>query len=377
MQGFNMGRYVPPEHEGTIPSGNRLLQKHPLGPRARKLASHGILTVRFEMPYAIWCLHCPKPTLIGQGVRFNAEKKRAGSYFSTPVWEFRFRHAECGGVIVMRTDPKNTAYVVVEGGKKRDTGDDVAKGEGEEAVILTDKERDELRSNAFASLEKTIADRKRLEASADRIDDLQALSGRHWSDPYALNQRLRRDFRKGRKERERDAARAEDLRDRMGLGMELVPEAEEDAARARVVDFGAAVEDGVEGALLRPLFSTTTTTKDTQKQTSTKVTSTKTLTTASASSSKAERAASRRKEAFVADVLSNTRAAQDPFLKQQGFATTNGSDTKAANRPPSLGIIKRKKRLDDGASEDGVVLSDATKVPAPSSVQGLVEYDSD
>ncbi|PTB76672.1 DUF572-domain-containing protein [Trichoderma longibrachiatum ATCC 18648] len=368
-----MGRYVPPEHEGTITSGNRLLQKHPLGNRARKLASHGILTVRFEMPYAIWCLSCPKPTLIGQGVRFNAEKKRAGSYFSTPVWEFRFRHAECGGAIVMRTDPKNTAYVVVEGGKKRDTGDgdDVAKGESEEGVILTDKERDELRNNAFASLEKTIADRKRLEASADRIDDLQALSGRHWSDPYALNQRLRRDFRKGRKERERDAKRAEDLRDRMGLGMELVPEVEEDAARARLVDFGA-VEDGVEGALLRPLFSSTTTTTDTQKQTSAKK-----VTTASAFSSKAERAASRRKEAFVADVLSNTRAAQDPFLKQQRLATTNGSDTKAANRPSPFGIVKRKKRLDDGASEDGVVSSDATKVPAPSSVQGLVEYDSD
>ncbi|KAH0491586.1 hypothetical protein TgHK011_003011 [Trichoderma gracile] len=382
MQGFNMGRYVPPDHEGTITSGNRLQGKHhPLGQRARKLASHGILTVRFEMPYAIWCLHCPQPTIIGQGVRFNAEKKRAGNYFSTPVWQFRFKHAECGGWIEMRTDPKNTAYVVVEGGKKRDTGDATKDTLGEEGgnVILTDKERDELRNNAFASLEKTIADRKRLEMAADRIEDLTALSARHWGDPYALNQRLRRDFRKGRKQREQDAARAEDIRERMGLGMELVPEVEEDAQRARLVDFGAVEEDAEgERALLKPLFSTTkatATTKDGQKQTGTK----KATTAAAAATSKAEKAASRRKEAFVADVLSNTRAAQDPFLKQRhGLNPTggsgSGSDNKA-NRPSSLGIIKRRKKHGDGGAS-GDRVSEAAKVPVQP-VQGLVEYDSD
>ena len=74
MQGFNMGRYVPPEQEGLM-SGNQLHGKHALGARANKIPQ-GILTVRFEMPYPIWCTHCPKPAIIGQGVRFNAEKKK-------------------------------------------------------------------------------------------------------------------------------------------------------------------------------------------------------------------------------------------------------------------------------------------------------------
>ncbi|KAJ8110402.1 hypothetical protein ONZ43_g5877 [Nemania bipapillata] len=106
MQGFNMGRYVPPDVEGTI-SGNALNKKHALGARASKLRTEGILTVRFEMPFGVWCETCPKPTIIGQGVRFNAEKKKVGAYYSTPIWSFRMRHADCGGVIEIRTDPAN------------------------------------------------------------------------------------------------------------------------------------------------------------------------------------------------------------------------------------------------------------------------------
>ncbi|KAM6481132.1 CWC16 protein [Trichoderma sp. SZMC 28011] len=359
MQGFNMGRYVPPDLEGTT-SGNKLNKKHPLGNRASKLASHGILTVRFEMPFPIWCAHCPKPTIIGQGVRFNAEKKRVGNYFSTPVWSFRFRHVECGGWIEMRTDPKNTAYVVVEGATKRDTGDE-AGDVGEGVAILTDQEREELRKNAFASLEKTIADRKQLEMAAERLDDLEDLSRRQWDDPYAQNQRLRKAFRVGRKEREKAAAATEDLKERMGLGLDLLPEREEDAKRAALVDFGSRPdgEDEEDKALSKPLFASLTTTssraKAQQKSSSSLAMKDTRL--------KAEKVASRRKETFVADVISNTRAAQDPFLVQP-------NSDKAANNRPSFGIVKKRKRV-DGESDD----RPETKTATP--VGGLVQYDSD
>ncbi|KAL7924154.1 CWC16 protein [Trichoderma austrokoningii] len=326
MQGFNMGRYVPPDLEGTT-SGNKLNNKHALGHRASKLASHGILTVRFEMPFAIWCAHCPKPTIIGQGVRFNAEKKRAGSYYSTPVWSFRFRHADCGGRIEMRTDPKNTAYIVVDGATKRDTGEELEEGK----VIMTDEERDALRKNAFASLEKTIADRERLKLATERIDDLEDLSRKRWDDPYTQNQRLRRVFRVGRKEREKAAAATEDLKYRMGLGIDLLPEREDDAQRAALVDFGSKGGKDDE-ALSRPLFATAATPDPTTR-------------------SKADKEASRRKETFVAEFISNTRAAQDPFL---------GGGERATNRV-SLGI-KRKRVHEE---------------PAEAKVAGLVEYDSD
>ncbi|UKZ59750.1 uncharacterized protein TrAtP1_001047 [Trichoderma atroviride] len=367
MQGFNMGRYVPPDLEGTT-SGNRLNNKHPLGHRAAKLASHGILTVRFEMPFPIWCAHCPKPTIIGQGVRFNAEKKRAGSYYTTPVWSFRFRHAECGGWIEMRTDPKNTAYVVVEGATKRDTGDGPEAGEN---VILTDEEREALRKNAFASLEKTIADRERLKLATERIDDLADLSSKHWDDPYTQNQKLRRAFRVGRKEREIAAAATEDLKDRMGLGIELLPEREDDAKRAALVDFGGDGEGGKDGdeaikALSKPLFATTSTkststTAKTQNHSSLSLKDTR---------SKAEKEAFRRKETFVAQFISNTRAAQDPFL---------GSDSAATNKV-SLGIKKRKRTDGDAGADRRRAEEPEVKVAVSAqtaSTVGLVEYDSD
>ncbi|KAL7946547.1 CWC16 protein [Trichoderma barbatum] len=362
MQGFNMGRYVPPDLEGTT-SGNKLNNKHPLGNRASKLASHGILTVRFEMPFPIWCAHCPKPTIIGQGVRFNAEKKRAGNYYTSPIWSFRFRHAECGGWIEMRTDPKNTAYVVVEGATKRDTGGDDGVDRSGDGAILTDAEREALRKNAFATLEKTIADRKQLEMAVERIDDLQDLSKRHWDDPYAQNQRLRKAFRVGRKEREKMAAATEDLQERMGLGMDLLPEREEDAKRAALVDFGSKPEgEGDEDrALSKPLFASTATT--TLRAKPQKKPSSSSLSSALKDTRlKSEKEASRRKESFVAGVISNTRAAQDPFLVQP-----NNSD-KATSRP-FLGIVKKRKRI-DGEPDGGPETKAATPV-------GLVQYDSD
>ncbi|KAH8722142.1 CWC16 protein [Ilyonectria robusta] len=347
MQGFNMGRYVPPDVEGTT-SGNRLHGKHALGARASKLASHGALTVRFEMPFAIWCSSCPRPTVIGQGVRFNAQKRRVGNYHSTPVWAFRFRHAECGGDIEMRTDPKNTAYVVVEGAAKRDTGEDRAR-EGD-AVILTDQEREALRKNAFASLEKTIADREQLKRATERIEDLEEASQRHWDDPYTQNQKLRRAFRVGRKSRETAAAATEDLKDRMSLGIDLVPATEEDSRRAALVDFGP-VDDTAQGrALAKPLFGGGSSKKPQAPSKGVLL--------------KSEKEVSRRKETLVSELIGNTRATQDPFLRD-----TRAGETKPPARLPG---VKRKRTL-----QEDIAPAPKTLVQEASVSTGLVNYDSD
>ncbi|KAK7740869.1 Protein saf4 [Diatrype stigma] len=428
MQGFNMGRYVPPDLEGTVgPSGNQAAGKrHALGARASKLASQGILTVRFEMPFAVWCAHCPKPTLIGQGVRFNAEKRRVGSYHSSPIFAFRLRHADCGGALEIRTDPARTAYVVTEGGKQRDrttAGDDDDDGDLVSvtgigmAPILTDKERDRRRGDAFANLETTIEDRAREAAARHRIGDLADASARAWEDPYARNRALRRAFRAERQARERETGADDDLRDRMSLGIELAPatasERAEDARRAALVDFGsgpattAASEEGgstsggvvglgVDKVLSKPLFSRDASSssgndalnrprdrgasnkgisggRDHQKhkdKSKNKSKNTKQL--------KSEIAAAQMRENIISEIVGNTRATQDPFLSTP--QDRNGGEGARAPPPRILGI--KRKRQEEGSQETKASTEETkgderSAKGAAASSTALVEYASD
>jgi coiled-coil domain-containing protein 130 len=380
MQGFNMGRYIPPsalDENQYPPSGNALHKKHALGARASKLASQGILVVRFEMPFAIWCAHCPKPTPIGQGVRFNAEKRRAGSYPTPPVWSFKLMHAACGGEIEMRTDPKNAEYVVVSGARRRDYGgggdgerdDSLVKSGGGVGgfVITTERERAEQRESAFGKLEKTIADREQLVGARQRIGELQDAGERQWEDPYALNQRLRNAFRAGRHVREKEAARTEELQDRMGLGIELLPETEEDARRARLVDFGG-VDDarqdvGVDKALARPLFETGPDRKEKKRDDDG-------APKKGAKKLKSEIAATRTRESLVSEIVSNTRAAKDPFLDF-------GSRESTPRGPVRLPGLKRKRAGEETPDRPPSAAKGETAPREAAGTAALVNYESD
>jgi coiled-coil domain-containing protein 130 len=334
-----MGRYVPPDQEGVI-SGNKLHGKHALGSRANKI-SQGILTVRFEMPYPIWCTHCPKPTIIGQGVRFNAEKKKVGNYHSSPIYSFRMKHTICGGWIEIRTDPKNTAYVVTEGARKRDLGEDkVLEGD---TKILTQEERETVRSNAFAALEGKVEDKKRLEHSKKRLEELQELSEQQWDDPYEQNRKLRKAFREGRKIREKEANVTVALQEKMSLGLDILPEHEDDARRAGLIEFGGIDHTkAMAKAISKPLFSS--------KE---RVSTSRSNSHKPSRRQKAEDLAKRKSANIVAEITSNTKAAIDPFL------------TPKSAPKPLLAGVKRKRSISE--------VVPAADQPTAS----LVDYDSD
>jgi coiled-coil domain-containing protein 130 len=235
MQGFNMGRYYPPSTTSS-PSFNT--SKNPLGARASKLKTEGILTVRFELPFTIWCTTCVPETIIAQGVRFNAEKKQVGKYLSMPIWAFRFKHTVCGGWIEVRTDPKNTEYVVVEGGRRREYGG-LKEGDldlGLAKVSEEEKERLE-KDGGMGMLEKKVEEKTKAEREKKRVEELWQLSGRDWGDPYERNRALRREFRVGRRQRQADEKSGEALKERFGMELEMVSLEEEDVQMARRVDF--------------------------------------------------------------------------------------------------------------------------------------------
>ncbi|KAJ5105369.1 hypothetical protein NUU61_002716 [Penicillium alfredii] len=312
MQGFNMGRYVPPDQEG-LTSANKLAGKHALGARARHLHTTGALIVRFEMPFAVWCTTCkPHETLIGQGVRFNAEKKKVGNYYSTPVYSFRMKHTACGGWIEIRTDPQNTAYVVFEGGRKRDTGETKELQPGEIAIRPYGMgEQGPAEKDAFSKLEGKVVDKRRAETETTRILELQKRQNRDWDDPYEKSRRLRRAFRTERKGLEKADANREALKDKMSLGIDLVDETEEDRQRAGLVDFGddqtAAGEQAARTTRVRPMFEQRTQTAIPDSRSRDKHKS-------SSRVHRTEGLIARRKASLRHELAGNTRAAVDPFL---------------------------------------------------------------
>ena len=330
MQGFNMGRYRPPSTLDTSLSASSSKPSH------RKQQLKAQPTVRFEMPFAIWCTTCQPEVIIGQGVRFNATKHVAGKYHSTTIWLFRMRHPACGGTIEIQTDPKNTAYVVMSGARKRDYGDEGEVVPGQESII-TDEERQKMRSAAFGKLEKTIHDRELHDASTERIEGLQQ-AAQGWRDDYSANQRLRKAFRNGRHEREKEAAANEVLQDRLGFGYELLPGTEEDSRRAAIVDFQPLEENG--DALSKPLFGERPVAREGKRML------------------KSDKEKEKQKGKFMSTLMGNTRVAKDPFL--------NGEREKGPARIPGV----KRKRVDDDPEEPAVK---AVKGAAA----GLVAYGSD
>ncbi|KAI9256243.1 CWC16 protein [Sporodiniella umbellata] len=230
MQPFN--KYYPPDWTPEKGSINSYQGKHALGDRARKL-NEGILIVRFELPYNIWCLGCDQH--VGQGVRYNAEKKKIGNYYSTPIFQFRMRCHLCSHWIEIHTDPKNTAYVVVSGAKKK-----VEEWDPKDTEVIEfqdEKVKEALENDPMYRLEHGLIDQTVGQSLAPRITQLQDLSRDHWADPYTQSQKLRKHFREEKKVDKLAHEASEKIRDKHSLSIPLLPEAPSDTILSKAVDY--------------------------------------------------------------------------------------------------------------------------------------------
>lgn len=219
--------YYPPEWTPKQGSLNKFHGQHALRERARKL-DQGILIIRFEMPFNIWCGGCE--SMIAKGVRFNAEKKQVGNYYSTKIWSFTMKSACCKHEIVIQTDPKNCEYVIISGAQRKTEEYDVE--DAETLVLPVDEERSKL-ADPFYRLEYQEEDLKKKKEAEPVLVRLQRVSDARHSDDYSLNKALRAKLR-GQKKR---VAAEEAASKKMGLGIRLLPSSEEDAASARHVKF--------------------------------------------------------------------------------------------------------------------------------------------
>lgn len=227
-----VNKYYPPdfnpEKHGSL---NRYHNSHPLRERARKL-SQGILIIRFEMPYNIWCDGCKNH--IGMGVRYNAEKKKVGNYYTTPIYRFRMKCHLCVNYIEMQTDPANCDYVIVSGAQRKEERWDM---EDNEQVLTTEHEKKQkLEMDAMFRLEHGEADRSTLKKALPTLSHIQEAQSA-WKDDFALNSMLRKRFREKKKAMQEEEERDEALQAKASLAIPLVPETEDDRRLAALLKF--------------------------------------------------------------------------------------------------------------------------------------------
>lgn len=113
-------------------------------------------TIRFEMPFHIWCEKCKAK--LAKGLRFNAKKKQIGTYLSTKIWAFTMKCTFCPNQIVIKTDPKSTEFIVESGGEKK-TEEYTAEDSG---AMKLEKHEDRIKNedNGFLKLERELKDKK-------------------------------------------------------------------------------------------------------------------------------------------------------------------------------------------------------------------------
>ena len=217
------------------------------------------------------------------------------------------------------------------------------------------RRRERLRSDAFAALEVKVEDRRQQTTDKSRIEELYGAKEKDWEDPYAASKKLRRAFRADRKARQGREKITEALRERMGLGIELLEETEEDRRRAGFVEFGVVSGDqAMVRATNKPLFEEAgnTAKKSAKKDKTTKA-----------------NLAQQKAEELRKELGNNTRAVIDPFL-------SNGKSAVLSTKPP---IVLRKRDANTVAvdSAENTLKNDITNNDTKRPPCGLVDYESD
>ncbi|XP_018496788.1 coiled-coil domain-containing protein 130 homolog [Galendromus occidentalis] len=223
-------KYYPPDWDPSKGSINTYRKSHPLRERAKKLHM-GILVIRFEMPYNIWCEGCKNH--IGTGVRYNAEKSKVGMYYTTPVYKFRMKCHLCDNHIEMQTDPGNLDYIILSGASRQERRwDPTENGQ----VVPEDKNvSKQLASDPMFKLEHAGKDSKKkldLEPVIEKLEDFQD----RWRDNYSMNCLLRKKFRVNREKKRREIeAKDKLLKSKAALNIKLLPESDQDREIAQLL----------------------------------------------------------------------------------------------------------------------------------------------
>ena len=227
-----VNKYYPPEWSPSKGSINKFRNSHPLRDRARKLYK-GIMIVRFELPYNIWCDGCGSH--VAMGVRYNAEKSRTGFYYSTAIYKFRMKCHLCESHFEIQTDPKNFDYEVLSGAsRKNEKWDHV---EGETIAVGDSEEKDKINTNPMYALEHVVDDKTKGESYNPSLKEIYR-SSLCMDKDYSVNSLIRKHFRVEKKELQAQERVDNALKLKCSIDIPLLPENPNDVKLAKTIKFG-------------------------------------------------------------------------------------------------------------------------------------------
>ncbi|KAJ3565147.1 hypothetical protein NP233_g7818 [Leucocoprinus birnbaumii] len=216
MQGFN--KYYPPDYDPSQGSLNKVRgEDRTVTLHKAFLTSPSFQANMPSLPFNIWCDGCNNH--IGMGVRYNAEKKKIGNYYSTPIFSFRCKCHLCDNWFEIQTDPKNTRYVVTSGARQKDEDWNPEENGG---FAIHDPDKKDTPDDPLAALEKTSEAQANLtKVQIPRLEALQSVSEHYNSDPYSLSLKVRKKFREEKKIDQQKRKADDDLKGRYGLPASL------------------------------------------------------------------------------------------------------------------------------------------------------------
>ncbi|XP_060524136.1 coiled-coil domain-containing protein 130 homolog [Cylas formicarius] len=223
-------KYYPPDYDPKVGGLNKFLGTHALRERARKI-HQGIIIIRFEMPYNIWCDGCKNH--VGMGVRYNAEKTKVGMYYTTPVYQFKMKCHLCDNHYVIRADPANLDYVIISGARRQENRWDPTQNG--QVVPETKETQKRLFDDSMFKLEHGSEDKSTSESAKPRLAKLFNRNEETWSDSYTANQKLRAEFRRKNCEQKGLEEKSRTLSKKSSLDIPLLEENEEDNRIARLL----------------------------------------------------------------------------------------------------------------------------------------------
>lgn len=172
------------------------------------------------------------------GVRYNAEKKKVGNYYSTPIYQFRMKCHLCDGYFDIKTDPGNLDYEIVSGARRQENRWDPTQNE--QVVPETKEVQRRMFDDAMYKLEHGAKDTKTAEDAKPILSKLYQRNDDVWKDNFEVNSKLRADFRKTKKElKASEEADIKVLNRTSLLGIKLLPETDEDRQLASLLQLKA------------------------------------------------------------------------------------------------------------------------------------------